>query len=47
MKATSSQITAEEPESGHGRGGKEVSQEFSLLMMIRSFNMKHISPKVK
>lgn len=47
VKATSSQITAEEPESGHGRGGKAVSQEFSLLMMMRSFNMKHISPKVK
>lgn len=47
MKATSSQITAEEPESVHGRGEKEVPQEFSLLMVIRSFNTKHISPKVK
>lgn len=29
------------------RGGKEVSQEFTLLMVKGSFNGKHISPKVK
>lgn len=38
------QITAEEPDSREGRGGKEVPQ-FSLLMVMRSFNMKHISRK--
>lgn len=36
-------MTAEEPASGEGRGGKEVSQGFTLLMVIGSFNIKHIS----
>lgn len=42
-RATSPQMTAEEPASGEGRGGKEVSQGFTLLMVIGSFNIKHIS----